>query len=208
MADKRNRIDDRDEDNKDESEQSVKKSLSTVKIVIIAIVLTIVVVGGAVGTTVFFMSGSKTDAVAVKADQKKSADTAANTPASDAENSDQEEGNIEVEKGPAIYTSLDPKFVVSFNDQGPVRFMQFSVDLLMHNSDVKDQIKLHMPAIRSSLLMLFGDQKSKVMGTKKGKEKLLQDIASDVNLTLEKMEGSKAIPHGVESAYFTSFVVQ
>lgn len=184
----------------EEDEKTDSKSGSKLKLIIIAVVLAIVLIGGAVGTTIFFLGGDKTTVV-VKTEGKNAADTT---------NSQPVEAKVvpDVDKGPILYRSLDPKFVVSFaNPNGP-RFMQFSVDVATHQKDVVEQIKLHMPAIRSNLLMIFGDQNSTKVSTREGKEKLLSEITDSVNDTLLQMEGKDAIKNGVEAAYFNSFVIQ
>jgi len=188
------------DENKEKDDADKKTGGSnTIKIIIIAVLLAIALVGGGVGATWYFMSGNTTDKSVATKDGKAAQDKAADTEKAEV---------AEKEKGPVIYMSLDPKFVVSFNDQSQARFMQLSVDVMMHNSDVKDQIKANMPAIRSSLLMLIGEQKVSDVDTKAGKQKLLKAIAADINATLKKMEGDKAIKNGVENAYFDSFIVQ
>ena len=159
---------------------------SNLKIIIIVVIVTALVVGGAVGATLFFLGGDKAEATA----------------------EGDEAAVVEEDKGPAIYQSLDPKFVVSFTNPHSARFMQFSVDVVTHKDEVKEQVKLHLPAIRSSLLMIIGEQGPDEMSTREGKQKLLEEIRQDVNKTLERMEGKKAIKDGIEAAYFNSFVIQ
>ncbi len=168
------------EDKKEEG----KEGGSKMKLIIIGVVAAVVLIGGGIGGAIFFMGGDE----AAKAEGEAAV--------------------TEVEIGPAIYQSLDPKFIVSFRDTKYARFMQFSVDVIMHKEEVKEQIQMHMPAIRSSLLMMFGDQKADYVGTKEGKEALLIAITEDVNATLERMEGKKAIKDGVEQAYFNEFLIQ
>ncbi len=194
---------DKDKENEEDIDKKTGGS-NTIKIIIIAVLLAIALVGGGVGATWYFMSGNTTDKSIATKDGKATQDKATQDKAEDTEKAEV----AEKEKGPVIYMSLDPKFVVSFNDQSQARFMQLSVDVMMHNSDVKDQIKANMPAIRSSLLMLVGEQKVSDVDTKAGKQKLLKAIAADINATLKKMEGDKAIKNGVENAYFDSFIVQ
>lgn len=173
-------------DDKKEKDTEEKGGASTMKVVIIAVVLSVVLVGGGVGAAMYFLMGDK----AAPAEGEAAAE------------------EVEEEKGPALYQSLDPKFVVSFTDQRSARFMQFSVDVVTHKEEVKEQVQLHMPAIRSSLLMIIGEQDADVVSTKEGKEKMLEEIKNNVNETLARMEGKKAIKDGVEAAYFNSFVIQ
>lgn len=109
---------------------------------------------------------------------------------------------------PPQYYSMDPKFVVSFSEQKKARFMQFSLEIMTRDGDVIKKIEEHMPAIRSSLLMLFGGQDYGEMVTREGKEKLLMGAMDDINTTLQKISGAAEKVEAVEAAYFNSFVIQ
>ncbi len=171
----------------DEAEVKEKKPLSTMKIVILAVVLASIISGGVVGLTMFFLADdSQQPAASAKA---KDADT------------DDEEGEDE---GPRIYHRLDPKFVVSFRDQRNARFMQFTVQIMTRDKNVISQIKEHNPAIRSNLLLLFNNKTSDLMSSREGKEQLLLEITEDINASLEKLADAS----GVEAAYFESFLIQ
>ena len=82
--------------------------------------------------------------------------------------------------------------------------MQFSLEIMSRDAEVIKQIESHMPVIRSSLLMLFGNQKHEDMVTREGKQKLLDQVREEVNRYLDDEAGKP----GIEAAYFTSFVIQ
>ncbi len=174
---------------KDEEEEAGADSGSPImKIVIVAVALSMLLGGGLVGGTFFFvnkMNEEKLAAAVVEA-----------------------EGGEVVSDLPPEYHSMDPKFIVSFNSGNESRFMQFSVDVMTRDSDVIPKIEEHMPVIRSSLLMLFGSQNYDAMLTREGKEKLLEEVATDMNATLQKVEGGEEMVSSIEEAYFTSFVIQ
>lgn len=182
------------DDTEEQEEATSKKGMSTMKIVILAVVVSVLFGGGLVGGTVYFMGGGSSD--------KKHEVTATD------ENTEEEDAKPEHEAedddSPPQYESLDPKFVVSFNDQRQARFMQFSVQVMTRKEDVIKDIKTHMPAIRSSLLMLVGSQTFEKVSTREGKEQLLADITADINTTLEKMNATP----GIEASFFDSFVIQ
>jgi flagellar FliL protein len=168
-----------------ENEESNKNGgNSTMKIVIVAVVLSIVLSGGIAGGMIFVFGGDDKEA------------------AIEEEGDDEEVESVSTE--PPIYHSMDPKFVVSFNDQKKARFMQFSLEVMTRDRDVIEDIKQHSPAVRSNLLLLIDNQNSEKMSTREGKEQLLVEITSDINQTLEKMGGKS----GVEAAYYNSFVIQ
>ena len=192
----------------EENENIEKKSgLSTLKIVIIAVFLTVLLGGMLVGGTFYLVSSmysAQTAASSAVADKN-----------SDVEKNDEEgdeEGDEEaVESEPLaapIYLSMDPKFIVSFSDQKSARFMQFSIEVMSRDAQVIKKIEEHMPVIRSSLLMLFGGQQYEKMATREGKEKLLREATSDINTSLQKISGDEEQVSSVEEAYFNSFVIQ
>lgn len=180
-----------------DNEKGEKKSgSSTLKIVIIAVTLALVLGGGLVGATFYFVSSMNDEQGSSKKDG-----TEAST----------EEEDEEAESEPVVppkYRSMDPKFVVSFSNQKNARFMQFSLEIMSRDDEVVKQIESHMPVIRSSLLMLFGSQTYEDMVTREGKEKLLMDVVTDINDTLKKITGEEKPEATVEAAYFNSFVIQ
>jgi len=180
--------------NEDNIEKKGKSS--NIKMIIIAVLATVIIGGGLVGATFYFVTGMQV----ADADAEKQQQT-------DGEDGGDEEEEV-VPKGPAIYHSMDPKFVVSFRDQRVARFMQFSIEVMTRDKEVIKLIEMHTPAIRSSLLMLFDNLDHATMSTREGKKQLLSDVVNDVNATLKTMTGQEELDAVVESAYFTSFVIQ
>lgn len=178
----------------DEAEGKQKKPLSTMKIVILMVVLASTMSGGAVGLTMFLLAD----------ESQKSAAGAGEDGAGPNDGEGEADEGQAADKGPPIYHRLDPKFVVSFQDQRNARFMQFTVQVMTRDQDVVNLIREHDPAIRSNLLLLFNNKTSDVMSTREGKEQLLQEITEDVNASLEKLADAS----GVEAAYFESFLIQ
>lgn len=191
------------EEKDQENEEDVQKKgkSSNLKIIIIAVLVALLFGGGLVGGTFYLVSSM----------QSAEADSSTKVKAEDDEGEEEEEEDQEEEeapKGPAIYHSMDPKFVVSFRDQQVARFMQFSIEVMTRDKGVIELLDGHTPAIRSSLLMLFDNQNDATMSTREGKQQLLDDIVTDINETLKTMTNKDELEASVESAYFTSFVIQ
>ena len=174
----------KEDKDKDGEEEEKKASNPMMKIVIIAVLASTILSGAVVGVVMFMMGG---DDVEVEAGAES-----------------EEEVVEEVVLEPPVYQSIDPKFVVSFEDPDQARFMQFSLEIMTRDTTVIDAINLHMPAVRSSILLLVGSDQNASVTTREGKEELLVAIKDDMNATLESI-GATA---GVEAAYFTSFVIQ
>lgn len=103
-----------------------------------------------------------------------------------------------------IYVPLDPPFVVNFEDQTLVRFLQVTVEVMTHDPAVAEALKTHDAEIRNNLVLLFSSQTQEAVSTRAGKEKIRAQALAEVQSILQKHIGRP----GVEEIYFTSFVMQ
>jgi len=111
----------------------------------------------------------------------------------------------EVIKGPPLYAALDPPFVVNFEADQAVRFLQITVQVMSRDQATLDLLKANDPVVRNDLLLLFGNQKYATISTSAGKEKLRADSLDTVR---KVVAGAGGKPELVEAIYFTSFVMQ
>jgi flagellar protein FliL len=111
----------------------------------------------------------------------------------------------EVVKGPPLYAALDPPFVVNFEADQAVRFLQITVQAMSRDQHTLDLLKANDPVVRNDLLLLFGNQKYTTISTSAGKEKLRADALDAVRKVIA---GAGGKPELVEAVYFTSFVMQ
>lgn len=108
-------------------------------------------------------------------------------------------------RAPARYFALEPSFVVNLVSQdGVTRYLQAEVQLMTRDPLAIDDIKLHAPAIRARLLMLFSQEGADGLLTRQGKEKLQAAALAEANKVLLAETGKP----GAEALMFTSFVVQ
>jgi flagellar FliL protein len=107
--------------------------------------------------------------------------------------------------GPPLYLALDPPFVVNFQADQLVRFLQVSVELMSRDPKTLELLKDNDPVLRNDLLILFADQKYAVLATPAGKEQLRASALAVVRKDLTQAGGD---PNKVEAVYFTSFVMQ
>ena len=105
---------------------------------------------------------------------------------------------------PAIYFAFDPPFVVSFEDESAVRFLQVQVEVMAREQPAIDAVQQHAPVIRNNLLNVVNSHELKSLMTTEGKEKLRQECLKETQKVLQKETGAA----GIEDLYFTSFVVQ
>jgi flagellar FliL protein len=160
---------------KKEGEEGTKKKGKGKLLVILAIVVLAAGGGGA-----FFM---------LKGGHPKSAEQAA----------------VEAAKAkPAVYLQLDPAFVVNFQDDTALRFLQVGVNVMSHDPEAINAAKESDPEIRNALLMLFSAQDVKTLSDVKGKQKLQAAALAEVQRVLKEKIGRP----GVDALYFTSFIMQ
>lgn len=106
---------------------------------------------------------------------------------------------------PALYVALDPPFVVNFEADEQVRFLQVTAQLMTRDPPTVELLKANDPVIRNDLLLLFGNQKYAVVSTREGKEALRTQTLQAVRKIIA---GAGGKPEKVEAVYFTSFVMQ
>lgn len=107
--------------------------------------------------------------------------------------------------GPPLYVALDPPFVVNFEAERLVRFLQITVQVMSRDPATIEIIKANDPVVRNDLLLLFANQKYASVATREGKEQLRAEALKAVKRVVA-MAGGK--PERVEAVYFTSFVMQ
>jgi flagellar FliL protein len=151
------------------------------KKLLLILIAAIVVLGGGGAGAYFMLAGGKKDEAA--ADAKPA----------------------EHPKGPAIYVALDPPFVVNFEAEQLVRFLQVTVQVMSRDPITVDLIKTNDPVVRNDLLLLLGNQSYATISSREGKEKLRQLALESVR---KVVAGAGGKPEHVEAVYFTSFVMQ
>jgi len=180
-----------DEEEKEEvTEEGAKKGNNTMKIVIIVniVVLLLAIIGGAAW---FFMSGDE------KADSAQDTEVLA-------EDGGEGGGEDAPRTGTPIYVPLHPAFVVNFENQEKVSFLQVDIQIMTFDPKVEQAIKMHMPIVRNELLLLLGGKQYHEINTREGKRNLSQEAIREMKRVLEEA----GAPSEIEALYFTSFVMQ
>jgi flagellar protein FliL len=151
------------------------------KLRLIIIAAAVVVLGGG-GAAAYFLIGGHKDPKSTAAQKAK-----------------------EEPKLPALYVALDPPFVVNFEAEQMVRFLQVTVQVMSRDPATVELIKTNDPVVRNDLLLLLGNQSYTTISSREGKEKLRQEALEAVRKVVTNA-GGKA--EKVEAVYFTSFVMQ
>jgi flagellar FliL protein len=117
-------------------------------------------------------------------------------------------GDAKVEAAPVlppIYVNLDPPFVVNFEAESMVRFLQVTVSVMTRDPETAETIKKNDPRIRNDLLLLLSNQHYKEISTREGKDKLRSAALEAVRADVLGAGGESA---KVEDLFFTAFVMQ
>jgi len=104
---------------------------------------------------------------------------------------------------PPVFVNLEP-FTVNLQPDGSEQYLQTGIVVQVKDQDAVDLIKLHMPQVRSRLLLLLSSKQAEDISSLEGKKNLTNEIL--VQLKLPFVEKEK--PQEVSSVYFTDFVIQ
>ncbi len=163
--------------------------LPTKLVIIIAVVVLLVGIGGAVA----FMSLTKGH------DKGKDEEAAASEESGGGH--DKEEGGHKgaAAKGPGPIYDLDP-FVVNLADPNDPHYLKVTVKLELDKPETAELLTARTPQVRDAVLILLSSRDSESVRTAQGKLQLREDLLTKVNSLLPK--------GGVKGAYFTEFIVQ
>jgi len=109
------------------------------------------------------------------------------------------------EKLPPRYVALDPPFVVNFEAESAVRFLQVTVGVMTRDPAIELLVKENDPRVRNDLLLILGGQTYASVSTTEGKEALRTRCLEAVRAIVKEMGGDSG---KIEALYFTSFVMQ
>jgi len=177
----------------DETSEKDAKPSKSKKMIIIG-VAAVLVLGLTVGATLYFTGviGGGDDAHA-----QTSEDGVAEEAVSDT--ATEEEHGTET-----LYHQFKPAFVVNFEDNGKLRYLQIDLSVATKNPSVIDELIKHEPVIRNNLVLLYSSKTAAELNSIEGKEKLRQQTREEIKKIMQENIGNP----GIDEVYFTGFVVQ
>lgn len=105
---------------------------------------------------------------------------------------------------PAIYVPLSPVFTANFGDPKRGRYISLELEAMTRSPEVEEAIATHLPAIRSSILLLLGSLTDESIATTEAKDALRDQIRD----TIRKILMRNGAQSSVEQVFFTSLVMQ
>jgi flagellar protein FliL len=101
---------------------------------------------------------------------------------------------------PPIYLPLDP-FVVNFVQNGALRYLQITLQLMSRSNETIELTKESIPEIRNSLILILSGHEYTELASREGKELIRAQVQEEVNRIIHDEEG-------IESVFLTGFVMQ
>ncbi len=192
-------VDEEDLDASEEEEVSPAKSGVGLKNIILFAAIAMLMSAVGAGATYFLLSGKdnpvgdevvepEKNGVAKTAPKKPNAKKQTATP-----------------KEPAIYSQLSPPFVVTFQSQGQLRYMQINLSAMARDQKTIDQVEHDMPAIRDAIIQTLSGQDFETLSSVEGKEKMRKDL---LQATRRIVNDGKKLEHDVEAIFITGLVMQ
>lgn len=114
------------------------------------------------------------------------------------------DGHEEAEAPPPKPPVFMPLETFTVNLQGGEQYLQTDITLQVADQLQADEIKLHMPRVRSRLLALLSSKQAEDLSTPEDKKKLAKEVVDQVALPFYP----KGKPQKVDDVLFTTFVIQ
>jgi flagellar FliL protein len=106
-------------------------------------------------------------------------------------------------KSAPIYYSFQAPFTSNLRDSGS--FVQLALSVATADRpEIADEVKLNESALRSVVLMTVADEDAGALATTAGKQQLQAKLRTVMDQVLRTKTGRT----GIDSVYFTSFVIQ
>ena len=103
---------------------------------------------------------------------------------------------------PITYYQIKPSLVANLASGG--RYIRCDIQLMTNDETLVDDLRLHDPAIRHTLLLLLSDQDGNKIKTPEGKEALRKEALAQVSALIKKETGKESL----KALFFTTFFVQ
>lgn len=190
----------------EETEQPKPKKKSGLLKILVIVFSAILLIATSVGATLMLTGAlSKSDQAEVAAtDGEAPADAPANAEDKSKSKKGKDKKAAKEPKAPPIYVELGDPFVVNFVEGVQIRYLQVKIEAMTRDAVVAEAVKTHLPQIRNNLVMMFSNLDYGSLASAEGKQKIRDQALVEIQNILKEETGNT----GVESVYFTSFVMQ
>jgi len=108
--------------------------------------------------------------------------------------------DADAEEKEISYVELKPSIISNLT--GGPEYIRADIQLMTEYASALEDIKLHMPAIRHSVLMLIAGEDGNKLKSREGKEGLRADSLAAVQKTLTELTGKPLVKDLFFSAYY------
>ncbi|MES9971620.1 MAG: flagellar basal body-associated FliL family protein [Candidatus Thiodiazotropha sp.] len=116
---------------------------------------------------------------------------------------EEDEEEAKAEEAPVIsYYQVKPSLTANLASGG--KYIRCDVQLMTNDELFLEELNLHGPAIRHSLLLLLSEQDGKSIKTPSGKEALRKQALSAIGKLMQELSGKNEL----KALFFTTFLVQ
>lgn len=127
------------------------------------------------------------------------------TPSEPTASSNAETPKKDAKAKPPVFLALE-SFTVNLKmapDEGQ-QYLQIGITLELRSDKSVDPVKQRIPQVRNRVLMLLTNSKGSELATSEGKEKLVDEIKTQINAMYPQMTSDAP----VLGVFFTSFIIQ
>ncbi len=103
-----------------------------------------------------------------------------------------------------VFIALEQFTVNLQHEDTSAQYLQVGLSLKTTDSSLVEAVKLHMPEIRSRVLLLLAGKKASEISTSEGKKKLVEELKHEIT---QPLSGAGHVPV-LDEVLFTSFVIQ
>ncbi len=94
--------------------------------------------------------------------------------------------------------------VLNLGGKRKLTFLQISADVLVGDSDAEEAVKIHVPAIRHTLIMLLSEQDAANIKSPGKREEIRRQATSQIRQLIADLSGNE----NVSEVLFSSILVQ
>jgi flagellar FliL protein len=106
---------------------------------------------------------------------------------------------------PPQFVALETLTVNLREDSGGEHYLQVGLTYQVSASEVAEVMKLHLPVIRSNILLLLSSKSPKQIVTVEGKTKLSEELLVAAR---QPLPGDEDTPKGITAVHYSSFIIQ
>lgn len=149
----------------EEAKDETKEDSGRKKIIIIMAIVGVILLGVAVGITLFFTG-------TFEAGETEEVDVV--------EEGEEEEEEKRAEVLPAFYLDLKPEFVVNLEDTRYASFLSVNIQLMARDDEILEIVEAHMPVVRNNILSILASQPYEKLTSRKGKQQVREELLKDI----------------------------